>query len=200
MQRGDPTGNITHDDVIKLKHFPHCWPFVGNSPVTGEFPWQRPVTRSFDVFFDLRLNKRLSKQSWVWWFESPSRSLYDVIVMCKWAELFQWRNQDFRVHRDNIFKNHWAYGSAHAGRRDRGLKCVMWLIRKSVKLFDTANWPFTCASVKHKLLLGYVAIKAGPVNALRPRQNGHRVEIHFSWMEMYEFRFKFLWSLFQLVQ
>ena len=34
-----------------------------NSPVPGEFPTQRPVTRSFDVFFDLRLNKRLSKQS-----------------------------------------------------------------------------------------------------------------------------------------
>ena len=29
---------------------------VGNSPVTGEFPSQRPVTQSFDVFFDLRLN------------------------------------------------------------------------------------------------------------------------------------------------
>ena len=36
---------------------------AGNSPVTGEFPPQRPVRRSFDVFFDLRLNKRLSKQS-----------------------------------------------------------------------------------------------------------------------------------------
>ena len=36
---------------------------AGNSPVTGEFPAQRPVTRSFDVFFDLHLNKRLSKQS-----------------------------------------------------------------------------------------------------------------------------------------
>ena len=33
---------------------------VGKSPVAGEFPYQRPVTRSFDVFFDLRLNKRLS--------------------------------------------------------------------------------------------------------------------------------------------
>ena len=33
---------------------------VGNSPVTEEFPSQRPVTGSFDVFFDLRLNKRLS--------------------------------------------------------------------------------------------------------------------------------------------
>ena len=36
---------------------------TGNSPIIGEFPAQRPVTRSFDVFFDLRLNKWLSKQS-----------------------------------------------------------------------------------------------------------------------------------------
>ena len=35
---------------------------AGNSPVSGEIPSQRPVTRSFDVFFDLRLNKRLSEQ------------------------------------------------------------------------------------------------------------------------------------------
>ena len=49
---------------------------AGNSPVTGEFPAQRPVTRSFDVFFDLRPNKRLSKQWWGWWFETPSRPLW----------------------------------------------------------------------------------------------------------------------------
>ena len=34
---------------------------AGNSPVTGELPAQRPVTRSFDVIFDLRPKKRLSK-------------------------------------------------------------------------------------------------------------------------------------------
>ena len=49
---------------------------AGNSPVTGELPAQRPVTRSFDVFFDLRLNKRISKQSRRWWFETPSCSLW----------------------------------------------------------------------------------------------------------------------------
>ena len=48
----------------------------GNSPVPGEFPAQRPVTRSFDVFFDLHLNKRLSKQSWGWWFETLSRPFW----------------------------------------------------------------------------------------------------------------------------
>ena len=49
---------------------------AGNSPVPGEFPTQRPVTRSFDVFFDLRPNKRLSKQWWGWWFETPPCPLW----------------------------------------------------------------------------------------------------------------------------
>ena len=49
---------------------------VGNSSVTGEFPSQRPVTRSFNVFFDLRLNKQLSKHLRRWWFETPSQSLW----------------------------------------------------------------------------------------------------------------------------
>ena len=49
---------------------------AGNSPVSGVFPAQRPVTRSFDVIFDLRLNKRLSKQWWDWWFETLSGPLW----------------------------------------------------------------------------------------------------------------------------
>ena len=49
---------------------------VGTSTVTGEFPSQRPVTRNFEVFFDLGVNKRLSKQSWGWWFETPSLPLW----------------------------------------------------------------------------------------------------------------------------
>ena len=68
-----------NDDVIKWEHFPRYWLLalcVRNSTVTGEFPSQRPVTRSFDVFFDLHLNKRMSKQSWGWWFETPSRSFW----------------------------------------------------------------------------------------------------------------------------
>ena len=51
---------------------PLCGEFTG----PGEFSTQRPVTRSFDVFFDLRLNKRLSKQPWGWWFETLSWSLW----------------------------------------------------------------------------------------------------------------------------
>ena len=59
-------------------------PLCGEYTGPGEFPTQRPVTRSFDVFFDLCLNKRLSKQPWGWWFETPSWSLWrqcnDMIV------------------------------------------------------------------------------------------------------------------------
>ena len=57
---------------------------AGNSPVTGEFPAQRPVTRSFDVFFELRLNKRSSKHSWGWWFETPLQ------LLCRHCNGIQW--------------------------------------------------------------------------------------------------------------
>ena len=56
-----------HDDVIK-------WT---NSPVTGEFPSKRPVTQSFDVFFDLCPKKKtVEKQSRRRWFETSSRPLW----------------------------------------------------------------------------------------------------------------------------
>ena len=49
---------------------------AGNSLVPGDFPAQRPVTRSFDIFFDLRPNKHMSKQWRGWWFETPSSPLW----------------------------------------------------------------------------------------------------------------------------
>ena len=67
----------SHNDVIKWRHIPRQWSFV-RWPVN--FPTQRPVTRSFDVFFDLHLHKRLSKQSCGWWFEMPSRSLWSHCI------------------------------------------------------------------------------------------------------------------------
>ena len=66
-----------HDDVFKWKHFPRHWPFVWeihrlpvNSPHKDQ--WRG------DLVFSLicALNKRLSKQSWGWWFETPTRSLW----------------------------------------------------------------------------------------------------------------------------
>ena len=66
-----------HDDAIKRKHFPRYWPFVPgihrlsvNSPHKGQ--WRGALI----FFFDLRLKKRLGKQSRRRWFETPSRSLW----------------------------------------------------------------------------------------------------------------------------
>ena len=86
---------------------------VGNSPVTGEFPSQRPVTRSFDVFFDLRLNKRWSKQPWGWWFEAPSCSLWRhrndymkyMFPLINWVEVFLQNQNEYYTKR-------WIYPTA----------------------------------------------------------------------------------------
>ena len=59
-----------HDDVIKWKHSALLAICAGNPPVTGEFPSKRPVTQRFDIFFYVRLNKRLIKPWWGWWFET----------------------------------------------------------------------------------------------------------------------------------
>ena len=54
------------------RYFPRYCPFVrgiDRSPVDSPH-------LSFDVFFDLHPNKRLSKQWWGWWFETPSFPLW----------------------------------------------------------------------------------------------------------------------------
>ena len=77
--------------------------WAGNSPVPGEFPAQRPVTRSFDVFLDLRLNKWLSKQSWGWWFEMLSHQLWrhrNVVRIRQWRS--GWRQNKVKYQLLNI--------------------------------------------------------------------------------------------------
>ena len=94
--------NIIHCHLISVRTISSCWQgctvmpghsmmrpqmetfsallalCAGNSPVTGEFEFssQRPVTRSFDIFVDLRLKKRLNKQSRHRWLGTPSRALW----------------------------------------------------------------------------------------------------------------------------
>ena len=69
---------------------PLCGEFTG----PGEFPTQRPVTRSFDVCFDLRLNKRLSKQPRGWWLETQSWSL--------WCHCNAWEINDWHMSRPDV--------------------------------------------------------------------------------------------------
>ena len=82
---------------------------TGNSQVPGDFPAQRPVTRSFDVFVDLRPNKRLSKQSWGWWFEMLSCSLWrhcneHIVAQTKLPLFFR---RHFKLH--SLDPNIWIF-------------------------------------------------------------------------------------------
>ena len=67
----EPMMTSSNGNIFRVTD-PLCGEFTG----PGEFPTQRPVTRSFSVFFDLRFNKRLSKLPRGWWFETPSWSLW----------------------------------------------------------------------------------------------------------------------------
>ena len=82
----------------------------GNPPVISGFPSQRPVTWSFDVFFDLCLNKRESKQLRHQWFETPSRSWwrahYEVTLICRdyaWSIKLQPRNEKIHLGNKDIW-------------------------------------------------------------------------------------------------
>ena len=76
---------------------------AGNLPITGEFLSQRPVTRSSDVFFDLRLNKGLSKQWWGW-DSRRHRAHYDVTVMyLLWLSIDQFIRIPFTTHPFTLF-------------------------------------------------------------------------------------------------
>ena len=65
-----------HDDVIKWNLSRVTGPSCGQFTSHRWIPPLKPVTQSFDVSFDLRLIKRLSTQSRVWWFETASRPLW----------------------------------------------------------------------------------------------------------------------------
>ena len=85
-QNGNGLWRIFHDDVIKWKHFPRYRPFTGGISWSPVDSLQRQVTQSFDVVFDLHLNKGLNKQSRRWWVDTSSRSLWrycNVVVSCR---------------------------------------------------------------------------------------------------------------------
>ena len=154
---------------------------VGNSPVPGEFPAQRPVTWSFDVFFDLRLNKRLSKQLWGWRFETPWWSLWR---QCN--ELFPYFyigavvSCGIVVASSTVFE--YTYTTANMDYSDL---CAIQL-QNMFEIF--------LVEIQYLCRLWYNH------NTLRQRQNGcHFPDNIFkwiSWMKMYEFRLTFHWIFF----
>ena len=107
-----------------------------NSPVTGEFPAQRPVTRSVDVFYDPRLNHRMSKQWRRRWFETPSYSLWHHCNGASMLQLIIPVNRQFlqAYNKNNIKQSfallalregiHWWQGEYHKKLRAGGGETV----------------------------------------------------------------------------
>ena len=92
----------------------------GNPPVAGALSWRWPLTPSFDVFFDLYPDKRLSKQSRCRWFETPSRSLWfhcnDMMLL--------WHNERYRFPETKTMSSkrqnnyHYLYENSNTHYRD----------------------------------------------------------------------------------
>ena len=87
---------------------------AGISPVTGESPSQRPVTRSFDVYLQ-RPNKSPSKQSLGWWFETPSPPLWRHCNVPK-----HWWPIEYHIHIWQVSPQFSSYDT-----------CLIWICRRS---------------------------------------------------------------------
>ena len=111
---------------------------AGNSPVTGEFPAQRPVTQSFDVIFDLRLNKRLREQWWGWWFETPSRSFWRQCNVS--AKKFGRHSSDTAAEPSAKFQRY-GHFKAQSSRLSGAYNNTSYRILKKVRVWDHFTWP-----------------------------------------------------------
>ena len=139
-----------HDDVIKCKTFSALLAIcAGNSLVPVEFPAQTPVTRSFDAFFDLRLNKRLSKQLWSWWFEKLSCPL--------------WRHcNELQEYHDGMmqwkwFLHYWpCQRGIHQSLVDSTHKCQWWRALFSLLLASTNCWTINHVAIDFRCHDAYV--------------------------------------------
>ena len=122
-------GSIEHDDVIIWKYFPRYWPFVRgiHRPVTGEFPPQRPLRRSFDVFLYLRLNKQLINKSWGWWFETPSCSLWRHCNGAQWP-----RCSNAGCNNLTLQQRYGHYGIPNHRKFDYLFKTLLVLIKRKI--------------------------------------------------------------------
>ena len=111
-----------------------------NSPTAGEFPAQKPLTRSFDIFFDLGLNQRLNKQWRRRWFETPSRSL--------WRHCYAQTQYGFLKEKRNVFFFYIPYSPN--GHRDNEIlygnnqHCEAWW-----RIYASVNWLCTDLSTVH---------------------------------------------------
>ena len=163
----------------------------GNSHVTAEFRSQRPATRSCDIFLDRRLNKRLSKSSTRWWFETPSRSLW------RQCNENRWLNDEMKIGACSSF-----------GDRGDIARFSVTTAHVTVHTMGTTGPRFFRLYTHHLVAMrgAICGCSRGELTILNILTHWGRDEIDaisqttfanaFSWMKMYWFRVKFHWNYF----
>ena len=125
-----------YDNVITWKHLPRCWPFVWvihRTPVNFPHNTQRPVTRSFDVFFDLLPNERLRKQSWGWRFETLSRSLWRHCNVMLWHYMISLILLPQGTHHVTILHDAIVEWKTNSGWHSEKLQCTNWFCTTNMR-------------------------------------------------------------------
>ena len=124
----------------------------------GEFPTQRPVTRSLDVFFDLHLNKRLSKQPWGWWFETLSWSLWRHCNVCDVCNIAVPNNPFVRKKVFCLCKRQWVHhcdlsdlssSTLHSKFCVMSFCCICVCLNHRLKGLDKLIWYVTYVCLFH---------------------------------------------------
>ena len=173
------------------------------------------MTQSFDVFFDLHLNKRLSKQSRRRWFETPSRSLwrdcnvqtvFDMRLIKIWANeriddirnvFFHWlRSCTGVAEDDNIHDQFSIYGWARSQPMREDVTYITstligWCLAQPKIENDTISLiNHSIVMISYQIppaILNYVILNI----TLRPRQDGRHFpddifQVHFrEWKVLY---------------
>ena len=127
-------------------------PLCGYSPLTGEFPAQRPMARGFDVLFDLRLNKRLSKQAKRRWFYTPSRS-YDVTAM---ISRYKIQNPYLGFHIDEV-PTDFVYSWARRYKVWTAI-CIPDIGQNFIEVHDTGQICRNGVDSRHKQTIGMASV------------------------------------------
>ena len=128
--------------------------YVGNALFTSEFPTQRPVTRSSDVFFDLRLNQHLSKQWRRRWFETPTRSSCRHCIESASCKVRGLRSERMGI--GLIVPSHKSlnssdkYPTMHHFATEMCIYLTKWCIMRYRvgALLDVCNWSITWATLR----------------------------------------------------
>ena len=127
-----------------------CGEFTGHRWI----PAQRPVTRSFDVFFDLRLIKRLSKQSRGWWFETPSRPLWRHCLAWRLGGRFNLQMTSYRYrYRKAHYKDKTVWRPSHLSNGNPST-------RKDCLYIETGSCLVTCITVGSGSVLSFGAARS----------------------------------------